>query len=74
MTKLSRMLSLILAVCMLGVIPFGCAGAEEEVIDADLTCTITLGNWPADTAPDAEKALFEAREYEDYLHDGAGYG
>ena len=58
MTKLSRMLSLILAVCMLGVIPFGCAGAEE-VIDADLTCTITLGNWPADTAPDAEKALFE---------------
>ena len=27
--------------------------------DAELTCTITLGNWPADTAPEAEKALFE---------------
>ncbi len=32
----------------------------EEVVDADLTCTITLGNWPADTAAEAEKALFES--------------
>ncbi len=30
-----------------------------DVIDADLTCTITLGNWPADTAPESEVALFE---------------
>lgn len=34
-------------------------GLSTDVIDADLTCTITLGNWPADTAPDSEKALFE---------------
>jgi len=32
---------------------------STEVIDADLTATITLGNWPPDTAPDAERALFE---------------
>ena len=32
---------------------------SDEVIDADLTCTITLGNWPADTAPESEVALFE---------------
>lgn len=32
---------------------------SKDVIDADLTCTITLGNWPADTAPDSEKAVFE---------------
>ena len=32
---------------------------SEDVIDPDLTCTITLGNWPADTAPDSELALFE---------------
>ena len=29
----------------------------SEVIDPDLTCTITLGNWPADTAPAAELAV-----------------
>lgn len=32
---------------------------SAEVIDPDLTCTITLGNWPADTAPESELALFE---------------
>jgi len=32
---------------------------SREVIDANLTATITLGNWPPDTAPDAELALFE---------------
>ena len=35
------------------------AGLSEDVIDPDLTCTITLGNWPADTAPASELALFE---------------
>jgi len=29
-----------------------------DVIDADLTATITLGNWPPDTAPEAEIALW----------------
>lgn len=33
-------------------------GISSEVIDADLTCTITLGNWPADTAAESELALF----------------
>ena len=32
---------------------------SADVIDPDLTCTITLGNWPADTAPESELALFE---------------
>jgi len=32
---------------------------STEVIDAELTATISLGNWPPDTAPDAERALFE---------------
>ena len=32
---------------------------STDVIDANLTATITLGNWPPDTAPDAELALFE---------------
>ncbi|MDR2571514.1 MAG: extracellular solute-binding protein [Oscillospiraceae bacterium] len=31
-----------------------------ELIDADLTATITLGNWPPDTAPEAELALFNS--------------
>lgn len=35
------------------------AALSDEVIDPDLTCTITLGNWPADTAPASELALFE---------------
>ena len=53
-----QMISLILTLCLLiTALPFG--AAAEEVIDANLTCTITLGNWPADTAPEAEKALFE---------------
>ena len=42
---------------LLSVLPAGLA-EESEVIDADLTCTITLGNWPADTAPESEKQLF----------------
>ena len=58
MNKLFRMLSLLLAVSMLMSIGLSFAAAEE-VIDADLTCTITLGNWPPDTAPQAEKDLFE---------------
>ena len=32
---------------------------SDDVIDADLTCTITLGNWPPDTATASEMALFE---------------
>ena len=68
MSKLFRMVSFLLVLSLAAGIPFGFAGAEE-VIDADLTCTITLGNWPPDTAPEAEKALFEryretmARQY-----------
>ena len=58
MSRMFKMVSLLLALCMLCGIPFVSAGAEE-VIDADLTCTITLGNWPPDTAPQAEKDLFE---------------
>lgn len=34
-------------------------GTSTEVIDPNLTCTITLGNWPADTAAESELALFE---------------
>ncbi len=58
MKRFVKMVSLLLALCLaLASVPFAFA---EEVIDADLTCTITLGNWPPDTAPDAEKALFES--------------
>lgn len=58
MNRLFKVVSLLLALCLvLTAMPF--ALAEDEVIDADLTCTITLGNWPPDTAADAEKALFE---------------
>ena len=32
---------------------------SSEVVDGDLTCTITLGNWPPDTAAASELALFE---------------
>lgn len=57
MKRFCKLISLLLALCVLPAgIPFASA---EEVIDADLKCTITLGNWPADTAPEAEKALFE---------------
>ena len=52
MNRLFKTVSLLLAFCVLAGVSFGTAGAEE-VIDADLTCTITLGNWPADTAPEA---------------------
>jgi len=57
MKRFLKAVSLLLSLCVL----LSAAGlaAAEEVIDPDLTCTITLGNWPADTAPDAEKALFE---------------
>ena len=58
MNRFVKMVSLLLALCLATAsVPFAFA---EEVIDADLTCTITLGNWPPDTAPDAEKALFES--------------
>ena len=58
MNRFVKMVSLLLALCLVTAsVPFSFA---EEVIDADLTCTITLGNWPPDTAPDAEKALFES--------------
>ena len=57
MNRIFRMVSLLLALCILCGMTM--AAGAEEVIDADLTCTITLGNWPADTAPEAEKALFE---------------
>ena len=58
MNKLQKMISLILVSALLAGLCCGAAGSEE-VIDADLTCTITLGNWPADTAPESELALFE---------------
>lgn len=68
MKRFIQMVSLFLSLCLvLSAFPF--AFAEDEVIDADLKCTITLGNWPPDTAADAEKALFEgykatmARQY-----------
>lgn len=32
---------------------------STDVIDPNLTCTITLGNWPSDTAAESEIALFE---------------
>ncbi|MDR2599255.1 MAG: extracellular solute-binding protein [Oscillospiraceae bacterium] len=32
---------------------------DLSVVDPDLTATVTLGNWPPDTAPRAELALFE---------------
>lgn len=67
MNRLVKMVSLLLALCLvMASVSFALA---EEVIDADLSCTITLGNWPPDTAADAEKALFEgykatmARQY-----------
>ena len=67
MNRLVKMVSLLLSLCLvMASVSFAFA---EEVIDADLTCTITLGNWPPDTAADAEKALFEgykatmARQY-----------
>lgn len=59
MNKLMKTVSLILTLCLLlSTLPLGAACAEEA-IDPNLSCTITLGNWPADTAPEAEKALFE---------------
>ncbi len=57
MNRFIKMVSLLLALCLvMACVPFAVA---EDVIDADLTCTITLGNWPPDTAADAEKELFE---------------
>ena len=59
MNKLVKSVSLLLALCLLlSAAPFALA-ASDEVIDADLTCTLTLGNWPPDTAAQAEKDLFE---------------
>ena len=57
MNRLLKNVSLVLVLCLLfAALP---AGMAEGAVDPDLTCTITLGNWPADTAPEAEKALFE---------------
>ena len=39
--------------------PTELADISVDVIDADLVATITLGNWPPDTAPAAELALFD---------------
>ncbi len=58
MKRFVKLVSLVLALC-LGLMSIPFALAEDGVVDANLTCTITLGNWPADTAPDAEKAAFE---------------
>ena len=59
MNRLMKTISLVLTLCLLlSSLPMAAARAEEA-IDPNLTCTITLGNWPADTAPEAEKALFE---------------
>ncbi|MCQ2453599.1 MAG: sugar ABC transporter substrate-binding protein [Clostridia bacterium] len=56
MNRFVKLVSLLLAAALLlSALPCTLA---EEVIDADLNCTITLGNWPADTAPQAEKDLF----------------
>ena len=57
MNKPIKMASLLLALCLLfSAVPFAMA---EDVVDANLTCTLTLGNWPPDTAAQAEKDLFE---------------
>lgn len=59
MNRYVKLLSMLLALSLLlAAVPFSAVFADE-VVDADLTCTITLGNWPPDTAADAEKALFE---------------
>ena len=58
MNTLHKCIALLLGLCCL-VAPFKGFASAEEAVDPNLTCTITLGNWPADTAPDAEKALFE---------------
>ena len=53
MNRLMKTISLVLTLCLLlSALPLGDASAEEA-IDPNLTCTITLGNWPADTAPEA---------------------
>ncbi len=48
----------ILVILLTSIAPVS-AVSSDGVVDADLTCTITLGNWPPDTAPAAELALFE---------------
>ncbi|MBQ9210058.1 MAG: sugar ABC transporter substrate-binding protein [Clostridia bacterium] len=55
---MKKLLSLSLALCLLlGALPFA---AADEVVDPDLTATVTLGDWPADTAPDSERQAAEA--------------
>ena len=58
MKKRTSVISILLALCLIMTTMAGFA-EESGVIDGDLTCTITLGNWPPDTAAEAEKALFE---------------
>ena len=66
MNRLFRTIPLLLVLCVLSG---SLCALAEDVIDPDLTCTITLGNWPPDTAAAAEKELFEgyratmARQY-----------
>ena len=57
MNRLFRTIPLLLALCVLSG---SLCALAEDVIDPDLTCTITLGNWPPDTAAAAEKELFES--------------
>ncbi len=59
MKKYIRLLAMLTALCILLTTSMSFAYARTEVVDADLTCTIVLGNWPPDTAPAAELALFE---------------
>lgn len=40
-------------------IPEELANQSSEAANADLTCTVTLGNRPTDTEPDAVQALYE---------------
>lgn len=97
MKKQTKLLSVLVVVCMLAVLMAACASPDADqgnepaqpgdsvqteadpteapseaaappeeledmstdVIDADLTATISLGNWPADTAPEAERTVWE---------------
>ena len=59
MNKLVQTVSLLLTLCLLLSTAPMAFSESDAVIDADLTCTLTLGNWPPDTAAQAEKDLFE---------------
>ncbi|MHC1785813.1 MAG: ABC transporter substrate-binding protein [Christensenellales bacterium] len=59
MNRRSRALAVLaaLAILLAAAAP-ALATSSDGVVDAGLTATITLGNWPPDTAPAAELALF----------------